>query len=472
MFAGARWLRPGHARPTLVVLPFENVGPPGDAYFADGIGEEITTRLARVSGLQVVARNSALRFRESGRTAQDFGRELGADYVLDGTVRWEHAARGPSRVRVTPALIRVANAHEVWGQTYDADVSDVFRLQSEIAEQVTGALQVTLGADERRNLRASGTRDLGAYEDYVLGRYEWRKRTGDALQEAARHFTAALAHDPDYARAWSGLADAVGLYPTYGVTAIPPSVAYDSAERAADRAIALDSRSAEAHASLGAILENGRWDWAGAEREFRTAIALDPDYATAHQWHGEVLNLLGRVREGIAEVERAVELDPLAPVMQNVLGMAYYCAGRYRDAVAAFRQSLVLQPDYPGAPGNLVRAFIAQGDYDSARAAQARISPLPPWADTLLRALAEPAFRTAHPGLLDAHAADVSDLEPFTRLQVYASFGRRDAAFAVLDSLISSRNEQLLYCVGQSPILEPLHADPRWRQALTRMGLP
>ena len=138
------WLRPVASRPTLVVLPFENVGAPADAYFADGLSEEITTRLARVSELQVVARNSALRFRESKLSAQDFGHELGADYVLDGTVRWEHAAAGPNRVRVTPALIRVSNAQEVWGQSYDAALTDVFKLQSDISEQVVGALQVTL----------------------------------------------------------------------------------------------------------------------------------------------------------------------------------------------------------------------------------------------------------------------------------------------------------------------------------------
>jgi serine/threonine protein kinase/tetratricopeptide (TPR) repeat protein len=472
-FALMRRLLPEPSRPTLVVLPFENVGAPADAYFADGIGEEITTRLARVSGLQVIARNSALRFRESRETAQAFGRELGADYVLDGTVRWEHAGADTGQVRVTPALIRVSNAQEVWGQTYDATLSDVFKVQTDIAEQVVGALQVTLGAAEQRDLRDAGTRDVDAYNSYVLGRYEWRKRSGPALEDAARQFTAAIARDPTYARAWSGLADAVGLYPSYGVRSIPRTVAYDSAERAARRAIALDPRSAEAHASLGEILINGRWDWSGAEQELKTAIALDPDYATAHQWYGEMLNSLGKLGPALAEGRRAVHLDPLAPVMANALGMELYCAGRYRDAVAEFRRALQLQPGYQAPPGNIATAYLAEGDYQRAVAAIRMSGQIPPWADSIVRGLAEPAFRRAALAALAAHVKDIYALGPENSrgAQVFASLGRRDDAFAMLDSMVAVRSEGLLFCLPDDPLLDSLHADPRWPRLLARMAI-
>jgi len=464
------WLRPAAARPTLVVLPFENVGAPADAYFADGISEEITTRLARVSELQVIARSSALRYRDSKLTAQAFGRQMGADYVLDGTVRWEHAG-GANQVRITPALIRVSNAQEVWGQTYDAGLSDVFKLQSDISEQVVGALQVTLGGTERRDLREGGTRDVAAYNSYVLGRYEWRKRTVEGLQAAARQFTAAIARDPNYARAWSGLADAVGLFPDYSVMAIPRATAYDSAERAARRAIALDPRSAEAHASLGEILVNGRWDWQGAEREFRTAIALDPDYATAHQWYGELFNALGRVQEAIAEARRAVHLDPLAPVMANAYGMALYCAGRYQDAVTQFRRSLEVQPDYRAAPGNLVRAYIALGDYPAAAAAERMMGPYPPWVDSLLHAATDSTFRNMGRRVFEAHLRDLQGADPGTRIQVLTAFGRKDEALNILDSLVQARSEQLLSCTPDDPAFAPLHGDPRWAKLLAAMGI-
>jgi eukaryotic-like serine/threonine-protein kinase len=472
-FALIRWLRPAAARPTLVVLPFENVGPPADAYFADGIGEEITTRLSRISGLQVIARNSALRYRESQETAQAFGRELGADYVLDGTVRWEHAGGGPGQVRVTPALIRVANAQEVWGQTYDASLSDVFQLQADIAEQVVGALQVTLGATERRDLRDAGTTDVEAYNDYVLGRYEWRKRTAAGLEDAARQFTAALARDPHYARAWSGLADAVGLFPSYGVMTVPRALVYDSAERAARRAIALDPRSAEAHASLGEILINGRWDWAGAERELQTAIGLDPDYATAHQWYGELLNGLGHTDQALAEGRRAVQLDPLAPVMANALGMELYCARRYGEAIRQFRRALDLQPGYQAPPGNLFSVYLAQGDYPALAAAIQANGPLPAWADSIVHGIAAPAFRPAALAALAAHVTDVYALGTAnTRsAQVFGSLGRRDDAFAVLDSMVAVRSEGMLACVPDDPLLDSLHADPRWPKLLARMGI-
>ena len=469
-FLAVRWLKPTPSRPTLVVLPFENVGAPADAYFADGLGEEITTRLARVSGLQVVARNSAERFRDSKRSAQDFGRELGADYVLDGTVRWEHAGASSSKVRVTPALIRVSNAQEVWGQSYDADLADVFKLQTDISQQVVGALQVTLGAAERRGLGDAGTRDVAAYNSYVLGRYEWRKRTAASLQDAARQFAAALARDPNYAHAWSGLADAVGLYPDYDVPALPKAAAYDSAERAARRAIALDPRSAEAHASLGEILSNGRWDWMGAEREFETAIALDPDYATAHQWYGELLAGMNQVPRALEEGQLSVRLEPMAPVMANAYGMELYCARRFAEAAAQFRRAMDLEPGYTAPPGNLMRVYLATENYEAAAAAQRALGPLYPWADSLIHAVADPRFRARVPALLDTHRHDVERLNAATRMAVLTAFGRRDAAFTILDSLLKARSEMLLNWLTADPAFEPLHGDPRWGAFATTMG--
>jgi serine/threonine-protein kinase len=469
-FLAVRWLKPAASRPTLVVLPFENVGAAADAYFADGLGEEITTRLARVSGLQVVARNSAERFAASKLSAQDFGRQLGADYVLDGTVRWEHAGTGPSRVRVTPALVRVSNAQEVWGQSYDADLADVFKLQADISEQVVGALQVTLGSAERRDLGNAGTRDVAAYNAYVLGRYEWRKRTAASLQEAARQFDSALARDPGYARAWSGLADAVGLYPDYDVATISRATAYDSAERAARRAIAIDPRSAEAHASLGEILANGRWDWEGSARELQTAIALDPDYATAHQWYGELLAGMGRLPEAMAEGALSVRLDPLGPVMANAYGMELYCARRYAEAAAQFRLAMKLEPAYTSPPGNLMRVYVAEGNYEAAAAAQRALGPLDPWADSLIHAVADSQFRAKVPALLDTHRVQFERFDPNTRVRVDLAFGRKDEALRILDSLLAARSEALLNWTVPDPSLDPLHADKRWAAFAAAMG--
>jgi serine/threonine-protein kinase len=467
-----RWLRPAPSRPTLVVLPFENVGAPTDAYFADGISEEITTRLARVSELQVVARNSALRYRVSKLTAQAFGREMGADYVLDGTVRWVHAG-AVNRVRITPALIRVSNAQEVWGQTYDAALSDVFELQSDISEQVAGALEVTLGGTERRALREGGTHDLQAYNSYVLGRYEWRKRTQAGLQDAARLFGDALARDSNYARAWSGLADAVGLFPSYQVTVYPRSEAYERAERAARRAIALDPRSAEAHASLGEILFNGNWAWAAAEQEFQTAIALDPDYATAHQWYGELLTSEGRLREAIAEGRRSVQLDPLAPVMANAYGIALYCAGRYEDAIAQFRRSIKLSPGYGGPYDGLVKAYVAEGKYaDALASVRAQGGDSPPWVDTLVRGMADAAYRRQARATLDAHLPEIRSVAATntTGAIVFALLGRPDDAFAALERMVRERSENVAYFLRSDPLLAPLHSDPRWPKLLAAMG--
>jgi serine/threonine-protein kinase len=317
-----------------VVLPFQDIGEPDDEFFADGISEEITSRLSRIQGMRVIARNSALRFDPSATSAQDFGRRLGADYVLDGTVRWVRGAAGV-RVRVTPALVDVRDAQQVWGEGYDAVVEDVLGIQSDISGKVVDALRVELGGDERQRLADAGTSDPEAQSEYLIGRFQWRKRTTDGLLQAVEHFQRAVDLDPNYARGWAGVADAVGLLPYFGIRHIPKAAAYDRAEQAARRALELDSTLAEGWASLCQVLQNGRWDWENAERACRRAVALDPDYATAHQWLGEVLLATGRLDEAVTAVARGAELDPFSPIIQNQLGFFLTGVGRMAEAGVA-----------------------------------------------------------------------------------------------------------------------------------------
>jgi serine/threonine-protein kinase len=322
-------------RTVLAVLPFENLGPTEEQYFADGLTEELTSRLSRVSGLSVIARSSAYQYRASGMTAPEFGQELGAEYVLDGSVRWAGASDGASRVRVSPALIKVSDGTEVWSEPYESVLSDVFQLQSDLSERVAIALEGSLRPADREALQQAATADLDAFNLYTLGRFHWRTRLGPDLVRAAEFFQQAVERDPGFARAYTGLADTYALFPYYRVTTIPTDEAYARARDAANRALLLDSTLAEAHASLGNVLKEADWNWNEAERQYLRAIELDPDYATAHQWLAELYYVLQRFPESLAEAERAHALDALSPVINFVLGRSLHASGRFDESVAA-----------------------------------------------------------------------------------------------------------------------------------------
>lgn len=464
-------------RPTLAVLPFADVGVPADPFFSDGIGEEITARLSRVSSLSVIARSSALRYRASNDGPAEFGRALGADYVLDATVRWL-TADDARRVRVTPALIHVANGRQVWGASFDAVVTDVFDIQSDISEQVVAALAVTLGAAERRGLRDAGTASLEAYREYVLGRAAWRTRTQDGLREAVRHFQRAVDMDPQYALAWAGIADAVGLYPLYGIDDYSRGEAYDRAERTARRAIELDERLSEGHAALGQVLMSAHWDWPGAERALRRAVELDSDYATGRQWFAELLLGLARYDEALREAREAVRLDPLSPAAVNMLGLTFLYSGQTEQAAADFRRAVELQVDpwYSKenllwySKGNLLVTEVLLGHVDTAQRIYAEmVGDSSEIGRTLVRGLVDPAAygpraRTVLPALSERMHSG------FALVLVSGRLGAVDAAFTALERMIVERDENILYLRGH-PFTRSLHDDPRWAEFLKTVGL-
>jgi serine/threonine-protein kinase len=356
-------------RTVLAVLPFENLGPAEEQYFADGLTEELTSRLSRVSGLSVIARSSAYQYRASGKTAPEFGQELGAQYVLDGSVRWASSSDGGNRVRVSPALIKVSDGTEVWSEPYESVLADVFQLQSDLSERVALALEGSLRPVEREALQQAATTDLDAYNLYMLGRFHWRTRLAPNLERAAQFFQQAVERDPDFARAYTGLADTYALFPYYGVQTIPTDEAYARARDTANRALMLDSTLAEAHASLGNVLKEADWNWAEAERHYLRAIELDPDYATAHQWLAELYFVLQRFPESLAVAEQAHALDALSPVINFVLGRSLQASDRFDEAIAAARRAGELGADPRLALLNQILAIADAGRPDEAYAA-------------------------------------------------------------------------------------------------------
>jgi len=463
-------------RPTLVVLPFQDIGEPDDEFFADGISEEITSRLSRIQGMRVIARNSALRFDPSATSAQDFGRRLGADYVLDGTVRWVRGAAGV-RVRVTPALVDVRDAQQVWGEGYDAVVEDVLGIQSDISGKVVDALRVELGGDERQRLADAGTSDPEAQSEYLIGRFQWRKRTTDGLLQAVEHFQRAVDLDPNYARGWAGVADAVGLLPYFGIRHIPKAAAYDRAEQAARRALELDSTLAEGWASLCQVLQNGRWDWENAERACRRAVALDPDYATAHQWLGEVLLATGRLDEAVTAVARGAELDPFSPIIQNQLGFFLTGVGRMAEAERVLRRAAELEPELAAVWGNLMDLHALEGRADEAVAEAHKWGTLlgltpgqTQFIAVLYRGIADPAARTAAIAAIDRAGAGYDSVPLNDRAKQLAMLGLLDRAFAVVDTMLAIRDEGLIFAHGRLAY-RPLRGDPRWERVSRQMGV-
>ena len=467
------WLRtrsgtePANKR--LAVLPFESAGDTGERTFATGVSEEIMTRLARVPGLSLIARSSALQYPRSGQTAAQFGQALGVDYVLDGTVRSARHPSGQKQVRITPELIKVADGTHVWGEPYEGVMTDVFQLQSDVAERVAEALRGRLGDNEQQAVRRSPTENVEAYRLYVLGRAEWNRRTPESLERAAKYFQQAIARDPNFARAWAGLADAYALYELYGVRKLPRDTAYARAKDAALRAIALDSILAEPHASLNQILRYGYWDWAGSERAIRRAVALDSNYATARQWLAEHLLAIGHLAQAVAEARTAVRLDPLASPTQHTLGYALWCAGKTDEAEAILRTALARDSSSGQLGITLFALYLGSGRINSALTLLATRHDTTMFRQSLGQARTNLAARRV---VLDVFRALRKGREDHADLsRVYALIGDRQAALAALEQAATVR-EARLEMIKVDPHWALLRGDPRFSAVVDRVGLP
>ncbi len=325
---------------SIAVLPFENLsGNPENAYFTDGIQEEILMRLAKVADLKVVSRTSTVRYKRSPDNLREIATQLGVANVLEGSVQ-----RTADRVHVNVQLIKAASDAHLWAEAYDRKLTDIFAVESEIAKTIADTLQAKLTGSERNAIAAQPTENTEAHQLYLKGRYLWNRRTGENLKKALAYFEQAAEKDPHYALAYSGMADSCVLIPTY--SAGTPQNYLPRARAAAQKAVELDDTLAEAHTSLAYVFfvdfENAQ-----SVKEFERAISLNPNYATAHQWYGSVLLLaLGRFDQATAEVKRALELDPVSPIIGLSLGAVYTRARRYDEAIAQLRDTVEMHPEF------------------------------------------------------------------------------------------------------------------------------
>ena len=357
------------AVPSIAVLPLVNLSrDPDQEYFSDGVAEEILNALAQVEGLHVAGRTSSFSFKGKNEDLRSIGQKLGVATVLEGSVR-----KQGDRVRITAQLINVADGFHLWSQNFDRELKDIFAMQEEIARAVVAGLKVKLAPGSVASGAPGGTRSPEAYEAYLLGRYHWNLRTTQGMIHATEAFKRAVALDPSYALAWTGLADAdvLSVPGEYNVPGIDPDATLKQAEEAARRAIALAPRLGEAQASLGEIL--GKRDrFAEATAAFEQGIRLSPEYPTGHQWYSYDLQSYGRWDEAIREMETAHRLDPLSHVITLSLALVYDGAERFAEATPLYAQGLAQSPEAWYAWHGRVGHELALGHFDEAAAAYRR----------------------------------------------------------------------------------------------------
>jgi TolB-like protein/Flp pilus assembly protein TadD len=326
---------------SIAVLPFDNLSrDPDNAYFCEGVQDEILTRLAKVADLKVISRTSTQRFKSAPNDLRDIARQLGVAHILEGSVQ-----KASDQVRVNVQLVNALTDAHLWADTYDRKLTDIFGVETEIAKTVADTLQAKLSGSEQRAIAARPTENAEAHQLYLKGRFFWNKRTGNDLKKSIDYFEQAIAADPSYALAYAGLADGYVLLPGY--SAGTPREYYPKAKSASKKALELDDTLAEAHTTLAMAIWNFDFDFAQANKEFQRAIELNPNYATAHQQYGNnTLSALGRFDDAIREGRRALELDPLSSVINSDLGADYLYAGRYDEAIAQYRKLLEMDPGY------------------------------------------------------------------------------------------------------------------------------
>ncbi|HKI26387.1 MAG TPA: tetratricopeptide repeat protein [Candidatus Sulfotelmatobacter sp.] len=478
-FAWMRWRdRPSLSakRQILAVLPFENLtGDAGQEYFSDGITEEMITALGGLDPqhLGVIGRTSVMLYKHNPKALDQVGRELGAQYVLEGSVQ-----RDAGHLRVTAQLIQVKDQTHLWARTYDREVSDVLALQQEVTQEIADEIELVLGAPRsttgRSRQAAASTRSSEAYDLYLRGRYFWNKRSGEGFQRAAEYFQQAIDRDPNYARAYAGLADTFGLMSTWHIA--PQNEFMRKARTAALNALKIDGTLAEAHASLALIAENYDYDWRTAEKEFQRAIQLDPEYPTAHQWYAECLGWQGRFDEAFAESERARQLDPMSLIIASDYVSLLYLSRDYDRAILHDRALLDMDPSSNHARSFLIYSYLQLGKFSQAQdeieGGYGSSDPL--WVWVARAQLYGRWGRTAEAekavAQVESYASQSRADLPEALFRAYAATGRKDQALAVLEKAYSEHSN-MLASLKVDPMFDPLRGDPRFQDLLRRVGL-
>jgi len=459
----------------LAVLPFENLsGNPQQDYFSDGLTEEMIAQLGNLepNRLAVIARTSAMQYKGTHKDAREIGRELGVDFILEGSVR-----REGDRVRITAQLVQTKDQTHIWAKSYDRNLRDILTLQNEVASAIAAEIQVSLTPEASARLASIPPRDPEAYESYLEGRYFWNRRTEAGYVKAIDYFQQAIARDPKYAQAYAGLADAYALLGSLPSAEMSRGEAMAKAKAAALTALQLDETLAEAHTSLAFVRMHYDWDWPGSQTEFKRALELNPNYATAHEWYAFWFAAQGRTDQALEQLEFAQKADPLSLIIRTDTSEILGYARRYDKSEREAKGALELDPTFTLAYISLADAHLEEKDY---RAAIADIQKGLATSDRNSWLLAKLGIAYAFAGdrnqseeILQGLLKDVKnrgDLA-FNIAQIYAVLGENDQAFVWLEKAYQYREGALIllnYCIE----FEGVHQDPRYADLTRRLGLP
>lgn len=460
-------------RPMLAVLPFANLtGDASQDYFSDGLTEEMITRLGNLDPerLAVIARTSVMHYKGSQASLEQIERELGVTYVVEGSVR-----RDANNVRITAQLIRTKDQTHIWARQYDRELKGLLALQAEIATEIADEVQLTLGDSKpvAAAQPAVSPQNYDAYDLYLKGQYFFNKRTVEGLEEAIGYFEQAATKDPNYARAYAGLADCYALMPGY--SGRPQAEFSAKARAAALKALEIDERLPEAHAALALIVQNYDWDWETAEKEFRRAVELNPNYATAHHWYAEHLMWRRRFAEALAESERARQLDPLSLIIAADNGAILFFSRQYDRAIKKWQSVLEMDPTFQKAH-MISLAYIEKGMYAEAFADLERQRPMMagPWYLSSLAYIYGRSGQTAQA----QHALEEllqldqkQQVDPRVIARAYLAVGNKEQALAWLEKAYAQHSHELTG-LKVTPEFDPLRSDPRFQELVRKVGLP
>jgi len=469
-FDWGRWL-PRPPVHSIAVLPLKNLsGNPADEYFADGMTDELITNLAKISALRVSSYTSVSKYKTTSKSLPQIAQELQVDGIIEGSV-----VRSGDQVRITAQLIYAPRDQHLWAEEYQRYLRDVLYLQREVARDVARQVRVTLTPNERQRLATAGAVDPAAYESYLRGRSFWNQRSEASLLRAVDEFNKAIEVDAGYAPAYSGLAD---CYTTLGyLSYLDPLDAFPRARDAATKALELDSSLAEAHTSLAYYNLYHAWNWIEAENEFKKAIELNPNYATAHDWYSYYLMAMGRFDEAWKEVNRAHELDPLSVTISTDIGFNYFYRRNYDEAINQLGATLSLSPKFPLAHLWLGRAYQQKKMYSEAIDEFNKTdAALPGWVVTIAgmgNAYGEWGHKAEAEQVLVRlnEMARAKYVTPYGIALVYAGLGDKNEAFVWLNKAIEGRSHWLVW-LNRDPRWDRLRSDSRFNELKKRVALP
>lgn len=471
--------RSGTGKVMLVVLPFQNLSDDSQQeYFADGMTEEMITQLGGMDPqhLGIIARTSAMQYKATHKDAAQVARELRVNYLLEGSVR-----RQGQRIRVTAQLIQASDQTHIWAESYDSDVSDVLKLQSEVARAIAGQIRLELPHEAEQRLSNAPRVNALAHEAYLQGQQAWNLRSKEGTVRSIEEFQQAIEIDPNYANAFAALARAYALSPVSGI--MTASEAMPRARDAAARAIALDDSLAEGHSMMGFIKAHYEYDWPAAEHEFQQALTLNPSDSYAHLFYSNsYLSPLGRHDEAIAEMKKAIELDPFSPRIQSFLGRTYIWARRYNDALAHLQRTTQIFPGFAIDHQRLAHLYTYRGEFDHAisEEAQARIlagedpRSVVNLEDSLRKVLASRGPRGYWEKLLELSQRSDNPPEAYTTNDglaiLYARLGEKEEALQALEQAYKDRQLHMTE-IGVEPTFDVLRSEPRFQNLLYRVGV-